>query len=170
MAATNTTALDPHAARRSLATCMPDPAWWGGRPQGEALNGCASGRAYTALCGAFRASGGLVCSEDLARLLADYHLGEEHPPLADWLHSGALFALPWQQRLWLPMFQVDLTDLRCRYDARQVRLELPAELDAWQVAAWFARPNGWLNDARPVDQLARNLPAVLNAARADRFV
>ncbi|MBK7615415.1 MAG: hypothetical protein IPJ08_13330 [Burkholderiales bacterium] len=49
-------------------------------------------------------------------------------------------------------------------------LELPAELDAWQVAAWFARPNGWLNDARPVDQLARNLPAVLNAARADRFV
>lgn len=68
------------------------------------------------------------------------------------------------------MFQLDLTDMRYRYDARQVRLELPDELDAWQVATWFARPNGWLNDARPVEQMARNLPAVLNAARADRYV
>lgn len=157
-------------ARRPLAACMPDPAWWGERPQGEALNGCASGRAFNALHMAFRASGGLVRSEDLVRLLADYHLDEERPPLGDWLHSGVLFAVPWQRRWWLPMFQVDLTDLRCRYDARQVRRELPTELDAWQVAAWFARPNGWLNDARPVDQLTRNLPAVLNAARADRFV
>jgi hypothetical protein len=149
---------------------MPDPAWAGERPATEVLNGCASGHAFSALKQAFRASGGLAGTEDVTRLLADYHLGESHPPLGDWLHSGALFAVPWQRRLWLPMFQVDLTDLRCRYDARQVRQELPTELDAWQVAVWFARPNGWLNDARPVDQLARNLPAVLNAARADRFV
>jgi len=166
----NTPAHEHLATARPLAACLPDPAWWGERPQGETLNGCASGRAFSALREAFRASGGLVCSADLVRLLADYHVDEQHPPLGDWLHSGALFAVPWQQRLWLPMFQVDLTDLRCRYDARQVRQELPTELDAWQVAAWFARPNGWLNDARPVDQLSRNLPAVLNAARADRYL
>lgn len=166
----NTLAQQPHAARRPLAACMPDPAWWRDRPQSEALNGCASDLAFSALRAAFRASGGLVCNEDLERLLADYHLDETALPLAQGLQSGALFAVPWGQRLWLPMFQLDLTDMRYRYDARQVRLELPDELDAWQVAAWFARPNGWLNDARPVEQMARNLPAVLNAARADRYV
>lgn len=78
----NTLAQQPHAARRPLAACMPDPAWWRDRPQSEALNGCASDLAFSALRAAFRASGGLVCNEDLERLLADYHLDETALPLA----------------------------------------------------------------------------------------
>ena len=40
----------------------------------------------------------------------------------------------------------------------------------WTIAIWFAQPNSWLADQRPVDLLHCNLAAVVQAARADRFV
>lgn len=48
--------------------------------------------------------------------------------------------------------------------------ELRPVFDGWALAAWFAKRNTWLNDRCPVDTVASNLMAVLEAARADRFV
>lgn len=71
------------------------------------------------------------------------------------------------------MFQFDLWDLSTRHGPGQVLAELAPQMDGWALAAWFARPNGWLQAQRPADVLAAQpsgLPAVLAAARADRLV
>ena len=68
------------------------------------------------------------------------------------------------------MFQFELRDLSVKQGPRKVLAELSPVLDGWALAAWFARPNSWLNDRSPVDTLDSNLAAVLAAARADRFV
>ena len=48
--------------------------------------------------------------------------------------------------------------------------ELAPHFDGWELALWFARPNLWIADARPVDLIDECLASVLGAARADRFI
>ena len=68
------------------------------------------------------------------------------------------------------MFQLDLRDLSLKLAQQPVLAELAPVFDNWSLADWFARPNAWLCDRSPVNVLASNLPAVLEAARADRFI
>ena len=68
------------------------------------------------------------------------------------------------------MFQFDLNDLSVRPGLQQVLAELSGEFDDWSLAAWFAEPNSWLDDQRPVDLIATDLRSVVEAARADRFI
>lgn len=114
-------------------------------------------------------SGGVARGDDLAPLLADSCQGDD-AALARLIISGEVFGFDWQRAYWLPMFQFDLRDLSVRTAARRVRADLDPAMDGWQQAMWFTRPNGWLHDHRPVDLLASALPAVLAAARADRFI
>lgn len=46
--------------------------------------------------------------------------------------------------------------------------DLPS-CDDWELAHWFVQPNFWLAGAAPVDAISRDLFAVVQAARADRF-
>jgi hypothetical protein len=39
-----------------------------------------------------------------------------------------------------------------------------ANYSRWDIAVWFTQPTGWLDDARPVDQLLTHPEAVLDAA------
>jgi hypothetical protein len=126
-------------------------------------------RGFAALRAAYRATGGLASRDDLDRLLQDCRFGDP-VSLADRLDAGEIFGFDWRHRMWIPMFQFDLRDLSVKPGPQQVRVELSGEFHGWTLAAWFAQPNAWLNHRRPVELLSSDLPAVLEAARADRFV
>jgi hypothetical protein len=57
-----------------------------------------------------------------------------------------------------------------RPEAAAVLAELAGTFDDWELASWLAEPNAWLQGRTPVDALRAEPRAVLDAARADRFV
>jgi Protein of unknown function (DUF2384) len=124
---------------------------------------------FIAMRAAYQATGGAACGDDLARLLQEHHCGD-FVSLARLIVSGGVFGFEWHHTFWIPMFQFDPTDLSVRPGPQKVLAELATEFDGWTLALWFAQPNAWLNDRRPVDMLDTNLAAVVDAARADRFI
>jgi hypothetical protein len=48
--------------------------------------------------------------------------------------------------------------------------ELTAVFDPLELALWLARGNSWLDGRMPVEALGKAPGAVLEAARADRFI
>ena len=126
-------------------------------------------RGFAALLAAFRATGGTARGDDVARLLEDHGLGD-FIGLAKLIANGAVFGFEWRGVLWIPMFQFELRDLSVKPATQQVLAELGTGFDGWSRAAWFARPNSYLNFQTPVDLLASRLPDVLEAARMDRFI
>jgi hypothetical protein len=76
----------------------------------------------------------------------------------------------WSGVCWLPLFQFEPCSLALRESPRRVMAELAPAFDGWGMASWFAEPSHWLGGARPVERLDADLPAVLEAARADRFI
>lgn len=140
---------------------------------------------FVALCAACRSLGGVARAEELARRLADGGAPlsgvDGHRPqaaaasdgdlrLARLILGGELFSFGWQHQVWVPMFQLQPQDLAVRPAVRQVTAELVADFDGWSLAEWYLAPNSWLGARRPVDLLDDALPAVLEAARADRFM
>lgn len=136
---------------------------------GAGIDGLPSDRQFVAVRAAYRATGGTARGLDLARLLAYRRLGD-FASLARLIVSGEIFSFEWHDTFWVPMFQFELRDLSIKQGPRQVRAELASELDGWTLAVWFVQPSSWLNGRRPVDLLESNLPAVLDAARGDRFI
>jgi len=135
----------------------------------QVATGLPNGRDFLALNAACRPTGGLARGDDLARLLADHRFGD-FVSLAGLIDSGEIFGFEWRHYFWIPMFQFELRDLSSKPGARQVREELAPAFDGWPLATWFGDPNAWLSARRPVDLLDSDLPAVLDAARADRFI
>lgn len=124
---------------------------------------------FHGLRAAYRPSGGLARGDDLARLLEDRQQGD-FVSLARVLVGREVFGFKWHDALWIPMFQFELRDLSIKIAHRPVLAELAPVFDSWSLADWFARPNAWLCKQSPVQVLESNLPAVLAAARADRFI
>jgi hypothetical protein len=124
---------------------------------------------FAAMRTAYRPTGGVARGEDLAGWMAVRQRGD-YACLARLIVSGEVFSFEWNDSFWVPMFQFDPVDLTIQPGPRQVVNEMHGDCDGWTLAVWFAEPNGWLNDRAPVDLVATDLPAVLNAARADRFV
>lgn len=124
---------------------------------------------FLALRAAYRPHGGLARGDDLARLLEDKQRGD-FVTLARLIVSRQVFGFEWHGCLWMPLFQFDLHDLSVREAPRRVVAELGSVFDNGALAHWFTQPNVWLCDQAPIDLLGTNLPAVLDAARADRFV
>ena len=128
-----------------------------------------SDREFVEMLGNYRASGGIVRTDDLVRLLRDRpHVHKAS--LASLICAGEVFGFEWRRSFWLPMFQFEPRDLAVRSAPRQVIAELTADFDGLALALWFARRNSWLQDHRPVDLLHSKLNDVLDAARADRFI
>jgi hypothetical protein len=163
-------AMPVHMRLRDLA---PDPRW----ARSSAIPQAAQEppecfhdeREFAALRVAYRATGGVACGDDLARLLEDQRCGD-FVSLARLIASRDIFGFVWQHAFWVPMFQFDLRDLTIKSGPRRVLAELAAEFDGWALADWFVRASSWLNGQRPVDLLDSDLPSVLKAARADRFI
>jgi hypothetical protein len=84
--------------------------------------------------------------------------------------GGTLVCFEWEHRFWLPWFQFDPADMSLRPGPAKVIAELTPIFDGWELAMWFARPNLWIADSRPVDLIDECLASVLGAARADRFI
>ncbi len=118
---------------------------------------------------AFRKTGGVVRGDELALMLEDLKMGDV-ASLGRAMATGEICSFQWRSAFWIPMFQFDLDNLAFKRGPRKVLRELHGVFDDWMLAAWFAQPNCWLNGRKPVDLLASNLPAVHEAARADRYV
>lgn len=124
---------------------------------------------FMALHIAYRRLGGLARVHELSRVWAadgEVHRGR----LEALIDGGRAFAFHWHDGAWLPRFQLD----RAAHDTQpavvRVLEEFGAAWDGWELASWFVEPNAWLDDQAPADRLAEDLPRVLEAARADRFV
>jgi len=150
-------------AHLSSSPCQPAPALID--PIGELPN---SG-GFAALLAAYRATGGTARGDDVARLLEDHGTGD-FIGLARLIAGGDVFGFEWRNTLWIPMFQFELRDLSVKPAAQQVLQALGTGFEGWTCAAWFARPNSWLNQRAPVDLLATHLAEVVEAAQTDRFI
>lgn len=129
------------------------------------------------LAEAFITSGGLVNGDELAALLravapAGGMAAVPQPisRVAQWIVSGAVVAFGGPHEWLLPLFQFDLSTGTVRPGMAALRAELQAVFDEIELALWFVAPNDWLGGARPALVLRSDLPAVLRAARADRYV
>jgi hypothetical protein len=118
---------------------------------------------------AYRRTGGLVSSDEVVPLLRR-RIAQPISLLARWIVDRSVVSFVWQSQTLLPLFQFDLSDMSLRSGAAEVVAELTGAFDDWDLATWFARPNSWLRDAAPVDVIDADQPAVLQAARADRYI
>lgn len=116
---------------------------------------------FLALLSAYRRHGGLARPPELLQRGLPWPAADDDalPVRFDWAHQT-----------WLPLFQFEPASTSVRADVRRVVRELGPAFDDWQLARWFVEPNSWLGGRSPVDRLARDLEAVCDAARADRFV
>ena len=121
------------------------------------------------LLAAFQGTGGVVRGNELAMMLEDLKMGDVSS-LGRAMASGEICSFQWRSAFWIPMFQFDLDNLAFKRGPRKILRELHGVFDEWTLTAWFAQPNSWLDGHKPVDLLASNLPAVHEAARADRYV
>jgi hypothetical protein len=147
-----------HAALAAVATHKPGTA-----------TPIPSSREHSAMLAAFRSSGGIARGDDLGRLL-DYLDRGDFVSLARLIASGSVFGFAWRESFWIPMFQFELRDLSLKPNGQAVLAELGGTYSGWSLASWFAEPNDWLYGRRPVDLLNTDLPSVLSAARADRYI
>jgi hypothetical protein len=81
-----------------------------------------------------------------------------------------MLAFPWDDEVWVPMFQFDVSGPVVSEGPRRVVAEWSGALDGWALADWFVRPNSWLGQHKPIELIDSGLPDVLEAVRADRFV
>jgi len=117
----------------------------------------------------YRDGGGLLTGNEVAQLVGR-HADQSTSRVAHWIVDRSVVSLSWRAQIWLPLFQFDSCDMSLRPGTECVVRELAPVYDDWDLAVWFTNPNGWLDDAMPLDVLAIDLAAVLDAARADRFV
>jgi hypothetical protein len=129
------------------------------------INDTASGPGFVSLLEAFRASGGTAPADIVSRLLEDHPAGET-ASLTKLVHTKQVFGFEWRSKLWIPMFQFNSDDLCVAAAPQAIRSELPELWSGWILAGWFALPNVQLGGRRPVDWLAGDFAAVLQAARA----
>ncbi|MBC7995802.1 MAG: hypothetical protein H7Z15_21435 [Rhizobacter sp.] len=156
---TEQAAAEPWAFSRAWVTPESD----------DGLRRVPSDRDFVAMRAGYRGTGGIARGDDLARLLEDLQRGDVST-LARLIAAGDVFGFDWHGSFWVPMFQFELRDLSIKHSVRRVAAELAQVFDGWTMAVWFAQRNSWLDEQRPVDLLDSMLPAVLHAARADRYI
>jgi len=129
----------------------------------------AAGGHQLAMVDAYRRTGGLVSGNEVALLLRR-HSTQPLSLLARWIVTRRVVSYVWQSEIMVPLFQFDRRDMSLRQASSEVVDELAGTFDDWELAAWFTQPNSWLHDAAPVELIDVDQAAVLQAARADRFI
>jgi len=118
---------------------------------------------------AFGRTGGIVSGDELTVLLRD-RTSQPISMLARWIVERRVVSFGWHGEYLVPMFQFDRADMTVLRSVSAVLDEFEGTFDDWDLATWFALPNDWLGEKAPVDVLPRDPHAVLQAARADRFI
>ena len=124
---------------------------------------------FVAMLNSYRASGGLARAQEVVAMFKRRE-GPDVATLKTWIACREVICFEWESQSWLPWFQFKVADMQPHQDLGKVLTELTPVYDPWELANWFSRPNPWLSDQTPVDTIALNLPDVLNAARAARFI
>ncbi len=133
------------------------------------LGGLPDDRDFGLMLARYQASGGLARADDLARWMEQVH-HSDFISLARLMASGEMLSFLWHGTSWVPMFQFEPGGLALRPGPQQVFAVLAGTFDGWALAMWLTQPNDRLLGHSPVELLGSDLPAVLRAARQDRFV
>jgi hypothetical protein len=99
-----------------------------------------------------------------------HHWSQPISVLARWIVKREIVNIVWHSQILIPVFQFSPDDLQIRRVVRAALAELVGVFDDWEIATWFAQPNAWLHEQRPLDPTARDDDDVIQAARADRFI
>jgi hypothetical protein len=115
----------------------------------------------------YRLGEGIVDSEGLSRRIdqAARHLESR----ADPLDPGPSVSFFWRGVQWWPLFQFD-GNMKVRLEIACVVREFKDIVSDWEIALWFVTPNTWLDGRLPISRVLKDNKAVLQAARADRFI
>ena len=124
---------------------------------------------FVQMLNGFRSSGGLARLSEVVSL-SERRGGLDFASLSRSLAHREIICFEWQSEGWLPLFQFDPLDMTIRSQIKPVVAELSCIYGPWDLAFWFSQPNPWLACRTPADSLLSDLPTVLQAARADRFV
>jgi hypothetical protein len=130
---------------------------------------CASLDQLMLMVRAFRANGGVVTGDQLSHLCRSL-LQQPISTIARWIVGRHVVCFDWNCQPMLPLFQIELTSMRLRPSVAEVVQELAGTFDDWDLALWFATPNAWLDGRAPVQVILSDPCAVLDTARADRFI
>lgn len=161
--------MNNHALRPSSPlSFVPAQHWQPARPSAALLHSAQASQ-FREMAQAFRDSGGIASSDDVVALLLS-HTDQPISQLAHWIVDHDVLSFQWQLRTLVPLFQFDLRTMRLRPCVSAVIRELAPALSDWEISLWFATPNAWLSDAAPLDTMARDVPAVLDAARGERYL
>ncbi len=149
----------PVLGRGSVATACPD----------NCGLDCSANHQFIAMLNSYQTTGGIARIEEVVELFKRRE-GPSIKVLAAWIERRQVICFKWRLDIWLPWFQFHCIDLVPHPQLSPIFAELTSVFDAWEMANWFARHNAWLGGRTPVGTLVTDLPAVLNAARADRFI
>ncbi|MBC7704009.1 MAG: hypothetical protein H7274_08735 [Rhodoferax sp.] len=131
--------------------------------------GNSANQQFITMLNSYHATGGMARIEEVVELF-ESRRGPSSNVLSAWIQRRQVICFEWRLDTWLPWFQFHCTDLIPHPQLSAIFAELTSVFDPWEMASWFARPNPWLADRMPVGTLVEDLTAVLNAARADRFI
>jgi len=118
---------------------------------------------------AFRSNGGVATGSELAEILSPL-VDQSISRVARWIVSREVVTFAWRASILIPLFQFDLDRMCIRAGMHSVCSEFSGALDSAELVLWFALPNAWLNGATPAKTIAIDVGAVVDAARADRFI
>lgn len=117
----------------------------------------------------FHSCGGVVTGGEIAERLR-HVFSQPFSLLARWIVDRQVLTFSCCSGLMFPVFQFDFVRGCVHSGVVRAMSELSGALIDDEVARWFVRPNGWLSGATPADSFVCQAPAVLAAARADRFL
>lgn len=123
---------------------------------------------FISMLQSYRENGGLARGTEVVSMFQRLN-GANLALLAGWILDRKVICFEWQSRMWLPLFQFKRLDMTPQEELDPLFEEFGCKYCPWQLANWFARPNAWLQEKTPADTFVIDLPATLNAARADRF-
>ena len=124
---------------------------------------------FIAMLEAYRNTGGIARADEISHRFRRCN-GPDPETVRHWIDSRKVLCFEWSDTCWMPWFQFNRHTLHPHPQLAPLLAELAAVFDPWETASWFAQPNPWIAGQPPIDRLLQDLPGVLDAARADRFV
>ena len=124
---------------------------------------------FLSLLSSYRGNGGLARADEVVEIFRN----RRGPPMADlarWIVQRRIISFEWQSCIWLPLFQFNPIDLSPHAGLDQVLAELKSVHASVELAQWFVSPNEWLSGRMPAQALLDDIPSLLDAARAERFI
>jgi hypothetical protein len=126
-------------------------------------------REFATLNARYLDSGGIVQGDQIAAMMYG-HFDQPISRLARLVINRQVVHFQWGSQLLMPVFQFDRHTMEVRAEVLQTVAELSAAFSDLDLVQWFVEPSAWLGGKMPIDALKTNAPAVLDAARADRFI